>query len=127
MEIFKLSAIILTAVIVVGALPTFSKEISLIITLSCCIVILLYILKMIVPVVEYVRELTRNIYFDRFDVVLKAVGVGLITQFVSDTAIDCGNRSLANQMIFAGRICVLMLAIPVFVQVLGIIERLTNL
>ena len=82
---------------------------------------------MIVPVVEYVRELTENIYFDRFDVVLKAVGVGLITQFVSDTAIDCGNRSLANQMIFAGRICVLMLAIPVFVQVLGIIERLTNL
>ncbi|MBR5306828.1 MAG: hypothetical protein IKU47_07890 [Oscillospiraceae bacterium] len=127
MEIFKLAAIILTAVIVVGALPTFSKEISLIITLSCCTVILLYILKMIVPVVEYVRELTRNIYFDRFDVVLKAVGVGLITQFVSDTAIDCGNRSLANQMIFAGRICVLMLAIPVFVQVLGIIERLTNL
>lgn len=127
MEIFKLSAIILTAVIVVGALPTFSKEISLIITLSCCTVILLYILKMIVPVVEYVRDLTRNIYFDRFDVVLKAVGVGLITQFVSDTAIDCGNRSLANQMIFAGRICVLMLAIPVFVQVLGIIERLTNL
>ena len=127
MEIFKLSAIILTAVIVVGALPTFSKEISLIITLSCCTVILLYILKMVVPVVEYVRELTRNIYFDRFDVVLKAVGGGLITQFVSDTAIDCGNRSLANQMIFAGRICVLMLAIPVFVQVLGIIERLTNL
>ena len=127
MEIFKLAAIILTAVIVVGALPTFSKEISLIITLSCCTVILLYMLKMIVPVVEYVRELTRNIYFDRFDVVLKAVGVGLITQFVSDTAIDCGNRSLANQMIFAGRICVLMLAIPVFVQVLGIIERLTNL
>ena len=127
MEIFKLSAIILTAVIVVGALPTFSKEISLIITLSCCTVILLYILKMIVPVVEYVRDLTRNIYFDRFDVVLKAVGVGLITQFVSDTAIDCGNRSLAKQMIFAGRICVLMLAIPVFVQVLGIIERLTNL
>lgn len=127
MEIFKLAAIILTAVIVVGALPTFSKEISLIITLSCCTVILLYILKMIVPVAEYVRELTRNIYFDRFDVVLKAVGVGLITQFVSDTAIDCGNRSLANQMIFAGRICVLMLAIPVFVQVLGIIERLTNL
>lgn len=127
MEIFKLSAIILTAVIVVGALPTFSKEISLIITLSCCTVILLYILKMIVPVVEYVRDLTRNIYFDRFDVVLKAVGVGLITQFVSDTALDCGNRSLANQMIFAGRICVLMLAIPVFVQVLEIIERLTNL
>ena len=127
MEIFKLAAIILTAVIVVGALPTFSKEISLIITLSCCTVILLYMLKMIVPVVEYVRDLTRNIYFDRFDVVLKAVGVGLITQFVSDTAIDCGNRSLANQMIFAGRICVLMLAIPVFVQVLGIIERLTNL
>ena len=67
MEIFKLAAIILTAVIVVGALPTFSKEISLIITLSCCTVILLYMLKMIVPVVEYVEKpIVRKVIQKRY-------------------------------------------------------------
>lgn len=127
MEILKLAAVILTAVILISALPTLSKEISVLISFSCCIVILLYTIGFIIPVVEYIRGLTENIYFDGIDVVLKAVGVGFITQFVSDAAMDCGNRSLANQMIFAGRICVLILSVPVLVQVLEIIERLTNL
>ena len=127
MEILKLAAIILTAVILISALPTLSKEISVLISFSCCIVILLYTIRFIIPVVEYIRGLTENIYFNGTDVVLKAVGVGFITQFVSDAAMDCGNRSLANQMIFAGRICVLILSVPVLVQVLEIIERLTNL
>ena len=127
MEILKLAAIILTAVILISALPTLSKEISVLISFSCCIVILLYTIRFIIPVVEYIRGLTENIYFNGIDVVLKAVGVGFITQFVSDAAMDCGNRSLANQMIFAGRICVLILSVPVLVQVLEIIERLTNL
>ena len=127
MEIIKLAAIILTAVILINALPTLSKEISVLISFSCCIVILLYTIGFIIPVVDYIRGLTENIYFDGIDVVLKAVGVGFITQFVSDAAMDFGNRSLANQMIFAGRICVLILSVPVLVQVLEIIERLTNL
>ena len=124
MEILKICVLVLVAVFVAGCIPTFSKEISILLTFFCCTVVLLYILKQVTPAVEYIRNMAQSINFAGTEVIFKSVGVGLVTQFVSDTASDCGNKALANQMIFAGRICILMLAIPVFQQVFEIIERL---
>ena len=124
MEILKICVLVLVAVFVAGCIPTFSKEISILLTFFCCTVVLLYILKQVTPAVEYIRNMAQSINFAGTEVVFKSVGVGFVTQFVSDTASDCGNKALANQMIFAGRICILMLAIPVFQQVFEIIERL---
>lgn len=124
MEILKICILVLVAVFVAGCIPTFSKEISILLTFFCCTVVLLYILKQVTPAVEYIRNMAQSINFAGTEVIFKSVGVGFVTQFVSDTASDCGNKALANQMIFAGRICILMLAIPVFRQVFEIIERL---
>ena len=44
MEIIKIGLLVLFTVILVNGLPTFSKEISMLITISSCIVVLLYIL-----------------------------------------------------------------------------------
>ena len=126
MEIIKMGAVILITVVIVNCLPTFSKEISILISFSCCIVILLYIINMVVPAVEQVRNIAEKISFEGIEVIIKAVGVGFVTQFVSDIVTDSGNKALSNQMIFAGRICVLMMAVPVFLQVFQIIEKLLN-
>lgn len=124
MEIIKLSVFVLIVVIVINSIPTFSREISILLTFSCCIVVLLYTTKEIIPAVEYIKNIAETIAFEGIDVVLKAVGVGFITQFVSDIAADSGNKTLANQMIFAGRVCILLLAMPVFLQVFEIIGQL---
>jgi len=126
MEIIKIGTVILVTVVIVNCLPTFNKEISTLISFSCCIVILLYIINMVIPAVEQIRNISEKISFDGIDVVMKAVGVGFVTQFVSDIVTDSGNKALSNQMIFAGRICVLMMAVPVFLQVFRIIEKLLN-
>ena len=88
--------------------------------------VLLYIVKAVVPAVDYIKNIAQRISFDGIDVVMKAIGVGFITQFVADIAVDSGNKSLSNQMIFAGRISVIILSMPVFYQMFEIIGRLTN-
>ena len=124
MEIIKLALFVLLVVLVVNSIPTFSREITVIITFSCCIVVLLYILKTLYPAVEYIKSVTETVSFSGTDVVFKASGIGLITQFVSDIATDSGNKALANQMVFAGRVCILLAAMPVFIQVFEIIGQL---
>lgn len=124
MEIVKLAVIILITVILVSSLPTFNKEITMLITVSCCIVVMLYTTKEIVPAIKYVQAVAQKISFNGLDIVFKAVGVGFITQFVADIATDCGNKALSNQMIFIGRIAILILAMPVFLQIFEIIEGL---
>lgn len=126
MEILKLASIILITIMLINGLPTFSKEISVLIILSSCIVVLLYTVQMIIPAVEYIKKISENIAFEGTDIILKAIGIGFITQFVSDMASDCSNKALANQMIFAGRVAVLLLAMPVFIRIFEIIERLVD-
>lgn len=126
MEIIKLGILIVTAVIITSGIPTLSKEITVFITFASCTVILLYIIKSAVPVVEYIKNIAEKISFSGMDVIVKAVGIGIITQFVSDIATDFNNRALANQMVFAGRISILMLSMPIFMEVFKIIERLIS-
>ncbi|MEG0019172.1 MAG: stage III sporulation AC/AD family protein [Oscillospiraceae bacterium] len=124
MEFVRIAGVVLITVILVSSLPTFSKEISILLTVSCCIVVLLYTLKEAIPAMEYVKSVAELISFNGLDIVFKALGVGFITQFVSDIAVDCNNKALSNQMIFIGRVAILILAMPVFLQVFEIIERL---
>lgn len=124
MEFVRIAGVILITTILVSSLPTFSKEISILITISCCTVVLLYTIKEVVPAMQYVKSVAALISFNGLDTVLKALGVGFITQFVSDIAVDCNNKALSNQMIFIGRIAILILAMPIFLQVFEIIEHL---
>ena len=124
MEIIKIAVLILIVITTINTIPTFNKEISVLISIAGCIVILLYITKEVIPAIEYIKNIAETIAFSDMDIILKAVGVGFITQFVSDMALDCGNKALANQMIFAGRITILLLAMPVFLQIFEIIQQL---
>lgn len=124
MEIIKISILILIVIVLLNSLPTMSKEISLLITFSCCIVVSLYILKKLIPALEYVKTLMQNIVIEDIGIVFKAVGIGFVTQFVSDIAMDSNNKTLANLMIFTGRVFILALAIPVFLRIFEIIEYL---
>ena len=126
MEILKLGVLILTVLIISAGIPSLSKEITVFMTFSCCIVVLLYIFDRIVPAVNYIKSIADNISFSRLDIVLKAVGVGFVTQTVSDMALDFNNKTLANQMVFAGRVCILLIAMPVILDVFSIVEKLIN-
>lgn len=125
MEIIKISMLVLVSVVLINSIPTHSKEISIFTTFACCTVVLLYILQQIVPAIEYIKSIANNVTFNNLDIIIKAVGVGFITQFVSDTALDFNNKTLSNQMIFAGKVCIFLLAMPVFLEIFKIVEQLT--
>ena len=124
MDIFKIGLIVLVSLILVNSLPTFSREISMLISFSVCTVVLLYIINSVIPAIEYIKNMAEKINYSGMEIIIKAFGIGFITQFISDTALDCNNKTLANQMIFAGRVAVLLLAMPVFIHIFEIIERL---
>ena len=76
------------------------------------------------PAVEYIKTLMQNVAFEDIGIIFKAVGIGFITQFVSDIATDSNNKTLANLMIFTGRVFILVLSVPVFLRIFEIIGYL---
>lgn len=61
-----------------------------------------------------------------FSVALKALGIGYLTEFASDTAADSGQTSLSSKITFAGRTAILILALPVIKDLLTLALRLVN-
>lgn len=123
MEFIKISIIILIAVVIVGSLPLFDKGLTALITISTCVIVVLYVMKSVSPAIETIKNIVSNQTTVDFTIVFKSMGISLITQFVSDVAMDNGNKALANQMTFVGKIAIVMLAMPVFVQVLEVIGQ----
>ncbi len=124
MDIFKIAALILLVVILISSLPTFNKQIQSLIAIACSILVLLYTTNEIIPAIEEIKLLLGQVSFDGIDIILKAIGIGLITQFISDICLDNNNKALSNQMIFLGRVAIILTALPIFMQVLDVIRML---
>lgn len=125
MDFLKISLLILAAVIIVTCLPTFNKNISAAISIAVCILVVTYLISIITPVIEQIRYIFDTQSAD-FSIVFKTMGIAMVTQFVSDIAADNGNKALGNQMIFAGKLAIVVLALPVFIQIIEIMEQLTG-
>lgn len=54
-----------------------------------------------------------GVQIDIVSPILKVIGVGYITEFTSDLAEDCGNKSVADKVILGGKIAICLLALPI--------------
>ena len=59
-----------------------------------------------------------------FSLVLKVVGIGYLTEFAASLCYDCGSGSLADKMLFAGKIVLLVISMPIVMDILNIIMEL---
>ena len=124
MEILKIAGIIIVTVILISSIPFYDKNIRNIIMIFSCIAILLYIINSFRNDFIQVKSFIETIGFGDYSILYKAMGIALVTEIVRDIAADSGNKSLSNQMIFAGKAAILLIALPVYIQVLEILTEI---
>lgn len=124
MEILKIAGIIIVTVILISSIPFYDKNIRNIIMIFSCIAISLYIINSFRNDFIQVKSFIETIGFGDYSVLYKAMGIALVTEIVRDIAADSGNKSLSNQMIFAGKAAILLIALPVYIQVLEILTEI---
>ena len=59
-------------------------------------------------------------------VVLRGAGICLVTQLAADTCRDAGDTALANKAELTGRVLLLLLAVPLYEQILALIVNVVN-
>ena len=64
---------------------------------------------------------------EAFSLMLKALGIALISKFCSDVCRDCGEGSLAGGVESMGRIAIISLCIPVLMEILGYASRILDM
>ena len=113
-----LAAIVLAAFLAV-VLRRQNPEQALALTLVAGAVLLMTALQRAVPLLSDVRDMLSQsgLSEEYLHIVFKALGACLLTQLAADVCRDVGEQALANKAEFAGKVSLLLLALPLFEKI----------
>ena len=119
---FKVTAIGVITLLLVLIIKQYKSEYALAVSLAGGAVMLFIICSSAVGYISALRGYlsNANVPSESVTAVLKAVGIGYITEFCAATARDFGQSSLSAKIVFAGKLAVLSLALPFINQLVRI-------
>ena len=90
--------------------------------LICGIIIFLTVIAQMTPLFDTIQSILGKIEGgnEYTSVIIKSLGICYVTQLASDTCQDAGERAMAGKIELAGRVAVLVLALPMFSALLQI-------
>lgn len=117
---------VLIGLIVILALGSKGKEFSVLLAAVICAMGCIVLVGYLEPVIEFVRQLEQAGGLDApvMKILLKAVGVSLVSEVGALLCTDSGNGSLGKLLQLLGSAVVLWLSLPLFTMLLELIQEL---
>ncbi|WP_085829453.1 stage III sporulation protein AD [Clostridium massiliodielmoense] len=125
MEIVKIVAFAFITLFIILVFKNRNDEYVVHISIAAGILIFLFMIDKITAVMQLLQELAlkANIDFVYLNTVFKILGIAYLASFCSEICKDAGQGSLASKVEFAGKILILVLAVPILMAVLqGIVN-----
>ena len=114
MYIFKVQGFCLCAVVLLSVLRQYNPGYAVLAALACCMVLLWFVMQALGPVLSFVETLSQFSGFEHLGTVFKAVAIALMAQSVQDLCMEAGQTALAGRVELAGKVAVLLAAMPLF-------------
>ena len=127
MELYlKVTAGVLVTAILCLVLSKHSADISILLTLGVCCMVIGAAVSALAPVLQFAARLVDIGRLDHglLNVFLKVIGIGLISQFAGLICVDAGNQSLSKVLQLLTTAVILCLATPILEQMLSLLENL---
>lgn len=120
------AAAVLLAVVLVLALGKQGKEAGLLLTLAVCCMLGVLALSYLEPVVALVHRLQDMTGLDSemLQILLKAVGIGIIGEIVGLICTDAGNAALGKALQLLSAAVILWLSIPLINALLELLQEM---
>lgn len=127
--IFSIFGISLLTVSICVILRKTNPEFSLLISLIASILIFLIIFSNFSPILNLINRCVNEFNLNNVYIVtiLKTLGICYIAQIASETCKDCGFSSISSKVELAGKIAIILLSLPMFEDLIKIIEKLIYL
>lgn len=123
MELIKIIGVGLITSIAILVVKQVKPEIAIVITITGSLVMLLMLVEMLSAITGVFDILVNKTGIDKqlFTSILKIIGIGYITEFSSNICIDSGNTTISDKILLAGKITILVLALPIITALVDII------
>lgn len=126
MEIIKIIAFAFMALFIVLLFKGKRDDFAVYISIAVGVMIFLFMITKITAVLQFVQQLATkaNIDFIYLTTVFKILAIAYLASFCSEICRDAGQGNLGAKVEFAGKILILVLAIPILMAVLQSILKI---
>ncbi len=119
--LFKLVGIGLLTAVLSLSIKGYKPELSALVASAGGICIACVALKELGLYISYFSDISKDTDIGKYGtIMIKALGIGLVTRFASDTCRDAGEGSLASKVELAGKAEILILGFPLIKDVINI-------
>jgi stage III sporulation protein AD len=116
MNIIGIAGVALVAAILSAMLKRYHQEYAIIVNIAAGIIIIVQILANISPAVQQLNVLlsSAGLSSEYALILFKTLGICFLSQFAADSCRDAGESALATKVELAGKITIVLLALPMF-------------
>ena len=102
------------------------KDISVLLTVSVCCMVAISAFRYLETVLNYVKKIQSIGKIDSqiFTTLLRATGIGLLSEIVCAVCNDAGNATLGKVLQFLASVVILWLSLPLFTSLIDLIEEI---
>ena len=123
MDIFKILAFTLVALVVILIVEKTNKEIGMLLVLVAGICVFLSVFMSVKEIIIVLKKLAdgAGINHAYLELLLKVTGIAYLVEIVKNVCMDAGNSTLASKTELAGKVSIAILAIPLITNVVSLI------
>ncbi len=123
MEIIQIVAISIIAVILAVVLRQYRPELALQISVVTGLLIFFVVIFKMASVLDALRTFTGRMNIDTvyISTIFRIVGIAYIAEFGAQVCKDAGENSIASKIELAGKVIILVLAVPILIALMELI------
>lgn len=125
----RLAGISVIGIILFAVVKKYAPEYSVLVEIGSIVLVIWIAFPYICDVIDFYYEYigASGVDGDYLKIVVKALGIGLITQFCSDICKDSGEGALASKVELCGKAVMLAMALPIAKAVLEFAYSVINM
>ncbi len=127
--LFSVIGISIVSVAVCILLREYKPEFAMTASLLCGVLIFGMVILNLTPALDTLGNLISGMHLNSeyFTIVLKSLGICYVTQLASDTCRDSGYSAIASKVELAGKVSIVVIALPLFTSLVDIALGLIQL
>ena len=126
MEVFKVVIIGIVCTIIIVYLKNVNSDFVMPVTICSGILILILTLSYVSDFIVLFKTIADNSGLDSsvFKIILKIVAISYLVEFSATLIEDFGLKSLADKVVFAGKILILTMSAPIIESLIHVVSNL---
>lgn len=122
--VLKAVAGILIAIVLSQVLSKQNKDLSLLLVIAVCCMVAVAAFSYLKGIVDFLKNLQSigQLNWEMMQILIKAVGIGLLTEITALICTDMGNTSLGKSLQILSVAVILWLSLPLFQKLLDLLD-----